>query len=82
MLRSSGYKRLNICILAMKRLPFNTRVVRQALALSQRGHKVTVFCLEKPGDDQIALTPDVTYIESPPPTLRPLGFMRRQHDLF
>lgn len=77
MLRSSGYKRLNICILAMKRLPFNTRVVRQALALSQRGHKVTVFCLEKPGDDQIALTPDVTYIESPPPNFAAFRFYEK-----
>lgn len=62
-----GNTNLNICIIARKKLQFNTRIVRQAHSLSERGHKVTVVSLEKPGADQIALTPSVTYIESPLP---------------
>jgi glycosyltransferase involved in cell wall biosynthesis len=54
--------KLKICILARKRLYRNTRVVRQAKALSEAGHKVTVAAIELPAPELRALTPWVTYI--------------------
>ena len=56
-------KRLNICILARKRLYRNTRVVRQAKALSESGHEVTVVAIELPSEELRALTPEVRYVE-------------------
>jgi glycosyltransferase involved in cell wall biosynthesis len=54
--------KLKICILARKRLYRNTRVVRQAKALSEAGHKVAVAAIELPAPELRALTPRVTYI--------------------
>lgn len=56
-------KRLNICILARKRLYRNTRIVRQARALSEGGHQVTVVAIELPSEELRALTPKVRYVE-------------------
>lgn len=53
----------NIVILACKRLYRNTRIVRQARVLSERGYKVTVIALQSPCPELRAQKPDVDYIE-------------------
>jgi glycosyltransferase involved in cell wall biosynthesis len=54
--------KLKVCILARKRLYRNTRVVRQAKALSEAGHEVTVAAIELPAPELRLLTPQVKYI--------------------
>ena len=54
---------LNICILARKRLGYNTRVVRQAKVLSEAGHDVTVVSLELPAKELMDMTSNVRYIQ-------------------
>ena len=56
-------KHVSVCILARKRLFRNTRVVRQAKALSEAGYSVTVVAIELPSPQLRKLTPDVRYIE-------------------
>ncbi|MHC4607515.1 MAG: hypothetical protein ACYTAF_11400, partial [Planctomycetota bacterium] len=55
--------RMKVVILARKRLGRNTRVVRQAQALSRAGHDVTVVAMQLPSPALRELTPDVRYIE-------------------
>lgn len=54
---------MKICILALKRLTHNTRVVRQAKALSEKGHSVTVLAIELPSRELMDMTPNVRYIK-------------------
>ncbi len=69
----------SLCILARKNLTRNTRVVRQAKALSQAGFNVTVVAIELPHPDVRALTPEVNYIQvlSKPKSIE---FLRWVHD--
>lgn len=53
---------MKICILALKRLTHNTRVVRQAKALSEKGYSVTVLAIELPIRELMDMTPKVRYI--------------------
>ena len=54
---------MNICILARKRLSTNTRILRQTRALGDKGHSVTVVCLEKPHDRLLEISPKTEFIE-------------------
>ncbi len=54
---------MRICIVARKRLGRNTRVYRQAKALTDEGHEVTVVALELPTEELRARTPSVRYIQ-------------------
>lgn len=75
---------MNICILARKRLRFNTRVVRQAKALVEAGNRVTVVALELPVQELMDATPEVRYlqIELDPWPARLLRFVNRLTGLF
>lgn len=55
-------KPLNIGIIAMKRLSSNTRIARQAQALSQAGHDVTVIALDNPLPELRAQAPAIEWI--------------------
>lgn len=62
--RSAGRERsLRVAILAMKNLTWNTRIVRQAKALRETGHEVTVVCLVAPDASLREQAPGVEYIE-------------------
>ena len=52
-----------ICILARKRLKYNSRIVRQAKALSDVGYKVIVAAIGLPSNKMMSSTPNVRYIE-------------------
>lgn len=54
---------MNICILARKRLAWNTRVVRQAKSLVEAGHRVTVVAVELPNAKLRDMTSEVEYIQ-------------------
>jgi glycosyltransferase involved in cell wall biosynthesis len=70
---------MRICLLSRYNLVRNTRVLRQAKALSEAGHEVTVCSLSRPGDELIQTTPCVEYheIELLPWTRRPLMKVKR-----
>lgn len=59
-------RQLNICIVSRKNIYRNTRVVRQAGALSDAGHNVTVVCFTKPHEELLAQVPRVRFVEVPP----------------
>jgi len=54
---------MNICILARKRLLWNTRIVRQAKSLVEAGHRVTVVAVELPNEKLRQMTSEVEYIQ-------------------
>src|SRR4051812_40479800 len=58
-----GDGRLRICILSRKDLGPVTRVPREAQALIEEGHEVTVVSMKRPSPASIALTPAVEYHE-------------------
>ena len=53
---------MNICILARKRLQWNTRIVRQAKSLAEAGHRVTVVAVELPNEKLREITSEVENI--------------------
>ena len=55
-------RRLSICITAYKDLTSNTRVVRQAQALAQRGHKVSVVSFLPPDPKLAAQVADGAFL--------------------
>lgn len=69
-------KPLNICIVSRKNIYRNTRVVRQAGALSDAGHNVTVVCFAKPHEELLASVPRVRFIEVPPAQVNALSLRR------
>lgn len=52
---------LEILFVAFKDLSRNSRVFRQAAALIDRGHRVTVYCLEAPDPALVARVPEIVY---------------------
>jgi glycosyltransferase involved in cell wall biosynthesis len=54
---------MDICILARKRLQWNTRIVRQAKALVEAGHRVTVVAVELPNEKLREMTSEVEYLQ-------------------
>ena len=54
---------MDICILARKRLQWNTRIVRQAKSLVEAGHRVTVVAVELPNEKLREMTSEVEYIQ-------------------
>ena len=56
-------RKIKVCIVARKDLSRNTRIIRQARSLSERGHEVTVFALGLPLEASRLTTPDVRYCE-------------------
>jgi glycosyltransferase involved in cell wall biosynthesis len=70
---------LSVCILSRKDLSRVTRVVRQAKALTDAGHRVTVVCVKRPMDELVLSAPAVEYVEVPlEPWTRRLVIARRQ----
>jgi len=67
---------LNICIVSRKNIFRNTRVVRQAGALSDAGHHVTVVCFAKPHPELLASVPRVRFVEISQETASSLGLER------
>ena len=63
--------KLCILIIAYKDLKNNTRVFRIAKALSDRGHKVTVFSIGMPDASLVRGAPKIDFVESG--TLRPFA---------
>jgi glycosyltransferase involved in cell wall biosynthesis len=61
--KRNGGGRLRICILSRKDLGPVTRVPREAQALVEEGHEVTVVSIKRPSPASIALTPEVEYHE-------------------
>ncbi|MEQ8165259.1 MAG: glycosyltransferase [Alphaproteobacteria bacterium] len=55
---------MKVIIVAFKDLERNTRVFRQAAALSSRGHDVTVFALQNPDRDLMRSGPDIRFVET------------------
>jgi glycosyltransferase involved in cell wall biosynthesis len=70
-----------VCILSRKDLGPVTRVSREAQALTDAGHTVTVVSLGKPSPDSMALTPEVEYHEVTLDfwTRRRLAALRERH---
>ena len=54
-------KPLNICIVSRKKLDSNTRITRQARALRDAGHKVTVMAMTPPQEDVLNQSDGIDY---------------------
>lgn len=54
-------RKLNICILARKRIIYNTRIKRQAYSLAQKGHNVVIVSLESGSQEKVSS--NVEYID-------------------
>jgi glycosyltransferase involved in cell wall biosynthesis len=54
---------LEICILSRKDLSRITRVIRQARALIDAGHRVTIVCLKRSADELVVTVPEVEWVE-------------------
>ncbi len=53
----------SVCIIARKRLTHNTRVVRQAKILDEKGYHVTVVAIELPSQELMDMVPRVRFIQ-------------------
>ena len=62
--------RLNICIISRKNLEKNTRITRQALALQDKGHHVTVIAGKRPYQEVLDKCKTIDFEILPPFTLQ------------
>ena len=69
---------MKLCILARKDLERNTRVVRQARALRQAGHQVTVVCIKRPIPEMYEQALGARFVEVADPPLVAKLFPDRQ----